>query len=334
MTTAVLRVPQTNFVLTVDTGYGVHAVRVVDATKLGAGDPVTSRVSFPTPFTLNSGVAFVAPDLVFLTTAEGIVQALKLDTTTGQLTRDDARSITLDPTRDANGNPAKWYSSGVAASPDRTRLIVSSVLSPTLFVYDVAAGSATFGKKLGQVELPASDAYGVWFDPADGAHAYVSLWASRAVVEVDVSTPAAPKVARSFATDKDPQQVAFLDARWMAVGNDLGDTLSLVDRTSGAVRSLPIESGGLYGVEPSSLAWDAAHGRLYATLAGVNAVAAYDVNLTKDPPEVTPAGRLGTGWWPSGVAVMDDGALVVTSLRGHGSGPRPLHFAVEDNDTA
>ncbi len=334
LTSAVLHVPKTSFVLTVDTGYGVHAVRVVDVARIGAGDPVVSRVAFAPPFTLNSGLVFIAPDLVYVTTGEGVVQALKLDTTSGQLTRDDARRLTLDPATDANGKPAKWYASGVAASPDGKILVVAPVLQKTLFVFDVAAGSPTFGKKLGQVDLPGSDAYGAYFDPKDGGHAYVSMWAGRAVVEVDVSSPAAPKVARSFATDKDPQHVVFLDARWMAVGNDLGDSLSLVDRASGAVRSLPIEAGGLYGVEPSSLAWDAPRRRLYATLAGINALAAYDVDLGKDPPAITPAGRLGTGWWPSGVAALDDGTLAVTALRGHGSGPRPLHFAIDDNDTA
>ncbi len=334
LTSAVLHVPQTSFVLTVDTGPGVHAVRVVDTAKLGSGNPVTSYVAFPPTSTLNSGIAFVAPDLVYVATADGIVQALKLDTQTGQLTKDDARTITLDATRDANGNPAKWYVSGVAVSPDKTRLVVTPVLQTTLFVYDVAAGSATFGKKLGQVELPSSDSYGAWFDPADPAHAYVTMWASHAVVEVDVSTPATPKISRKFATDKDPTQVAFLDARWMAVANDLGDTISLVDRASGAVRSLPIESDGLNGVEPSALGWDATHKRLYATLAGVNAVAAYDVDLTKDPPSITPAGRLATGWWPSGVTTLDDGSVVISSLRGHGAGPRPLHFAIDDNDTS
>ena len=333
-TSAVLHVPGTSLVLAVDTGHGDHAVRAIDTTKLGTGDPVVGRVKFPQPATLNSGITFIAPDLVYVATANGAVQALKLDTTSGQLTKDDARTITLDPTRDANGNPAKWYVSGVAASPDGTHLAVSSVLQNTLFVYDVGAGSPTFGKKLGQVELPASDAYGVWFDPKDGAHAYASLWASKMVVEVDLSAPAAPKVARKFTTDKDPQQIVFLDARWMAVANDLGDTLSLIDRASGAVRSIPIEPGGLYGVEPSSLAWDAGHSRLYATLAGINAVASYDVDLTKDPPGVTPAGRLGTGWWPSGVTTLDDGTLIVSTLRGHGSGPRPIHFAIDDNDTA
>ena len=127
LTSAVLRIPKTSFVLTVDTGPGDHAVRVVDATKVGTGNPVTSYVRFARPSTLNSGMAFIAPDLVYVATNDGDVQALKLDTATGQLTRDDGRSIKLDPTRDSSGNLVQWYTSGVAASPDGSRLVVTPV---------------------------------------------------------------------------------------------------------------------------------------------------------------------------------------------------------------
>src|SRR4029078_1378812 len=76
----------------------------------------------------------------------------------------------------------------------------------------------------------------------------------------------------------------------------------------------------LKGIEPSSLTYDATRKRLYATQAGLNAVGAYDVDLGKDPPVVAPSGRLPTQWWPSGVATLGDGTLVVTSLMARGVG--------------
>src|SRR5262249_52436015 len=115
----------------------------------------------------------------------------------------------------------------------------------------------------------------------------------------------------------------FLDGRWMVVGNDLGDTLALIDRVSGTVTSIPVESASsLHGIEPSSLAYDAPRQRLYATHAGLNAVGAYDVDLGKTPPTVSPAGRLPTQWWPSGVVSLPDGTLVLTSLMARGIGPK------------
>jgi hypothetical protein len=328
MTVAALRVPGTNYVLTVDAGGGDHAVRVVDATKFGTASPVVSYIRFASPSTLNSGVVFIPPDLVYVATDDGDVQAIKVDVATGQITKDDARSIKLPGADDpVTGKPTNLYVSGVAASPDHKLLVVTPVADRDLLVYDIAQGSPTFGQKLGTVTLPKEESFGAWFDDADSSHVYVSMWSQKSIVEVDVSTPAAPKITRTFATDKDPEQIAFLDGRWMVVANDLGDTLSLVDRTSGAVRSVAIEAGALPGAEPTSLAWDKAHKRLYVTLSGINAVAAYDVDLAQDPPSITPAGQIATSWWPSGIAVMDDGGLVVTSLRAHGSGPKDTHFS-------
>ena len=320
MTSAGALVAGTDLVLTVDTGYGDHIVRVVDPAVIGQGDPVVSKVLFPAPEALNEGIAFSPPDRVFVATAQGRVQALALDTATGQLTRDDARSVSLPPSGDGD-----FYASGVAVSADGTRLFVSGVDDRRLFVVDVTDGGASYGAVLGSVDLGAAETFGVHVDPSDpgSQRVYVTMWAGAAVEEVDVSDPAAPSVSRTFAVGRNPQGVAFLDARWMVVSNDLGDTLSVVDRISGAVTSMPVDAGrDLKGLEPSSLFYDAPRARLYATQAGLNAVAAYDVDAAADPPSILPAGRLPAQWWPSGVVALADGSVVVTSLIGRGTGPR------------
>ena len=312
-----------DWVLTVDTGYGPHVVRVVDTAKIGEVDPTLGFVEFDDPSTLNSGVAFVAPDLVYVATADGVVQALKLDRTTGKLDRDDARSLKLPPSKSATGGTIGWYLSGVAATADGKHLVATAVHEHKMLVFDVGAGSATFGNQVGAIDLGTGETFGVWFDPHDASsrYAYVSLWASRAVVEVDLLDPSSPKIARTFSTDKNPQGIAFLDARWMAVANDHGDTIALVDRVSGAVTEVPVDTGTLHGTEPSMLAYDETNARLYATLAGIDAVGAWDVDLSTAPPKVTPVGRLPTAWWPGGVAVLSGGALAVVNLRGHSTGP-------------
>src|SRR5262249_12290762 len=62
--------------------------------------------------------------------------------------------------------------------------------------------------------------------------------------------------------------------------------------------------------------------RLYATLAGVNAIEVYDVvpNAPGTPPTIVPAGRVPTAWWPTGVMARDDGSLVVITGKGRGTG--------------
>jgi hypothetical protein len=337
LTTFAGPIPGTSYVVTVDDGPDDHAVRVIDPTKIGSGStPVTGYVKFAAPQTLNSAATFVAPSTLYVATDDGDVQALTVSTTTGSLTLDDAQSIMLPPSHDETGqNPGNWYVGGLAASPDGKRLVVTGVFEHTLLVYDVSPTSATYRQMLGNVDLGGGYTFQASFDPNDptGQYAYVSLWADKKVVQVDVSNPSAPVVAHTYATDMDPEGIAFLDARWMVAANDLGDTLTMIDRTSGTVTSIPIDaSQPLHGTEPSTLAYDAGSKRLYVTWSGRNAVAAYDVDTTQTPPAVTPAGQLASGWWPSGIVVESDGSLVVSEMRGHGTGPRPLYFVIGNSD--
>lgn len=319
LTTGVFSVGGTSLVLTVDSGIRSHVVRVVDTDRIGAQDPVLSYFLFEKPEYLSSsrGVAFVPPGRVFVATAGGTVRALRLDTTTGALEADDPHTLYLPE----DG----YFASSVAVSPDAERLVVTGFNDKRAVVYDVREGP-TYGETLGTVELGATESFGVAFDPHDtaGDFAYVSMWKSREVVEIDLTDPAAPSVSRRFETDKNPQGLAFLDARWMVVVNDLGETLSLVDRTTGEVRAVPVEYDlDLEGLDTSSVAYDEARKRLYVAMSGINTLAAYDVDLDASIPTFTPAGRLATGWWPSAVALDDDGDVTVTTLRGWGAGPVP-----------
>jgi DNA-binding beta-propeller fold protein YncE len=327
LTSQVVDVPGTPFAITVETGYGDHAVRSVDVTKLAAGmDPVVDKVAFTAPETLGYGLAVVGAR-IFVASSDGVVQALDLDLATGALTRDDVASIPLPP-----GPKGNLYVSGVAATPDGQRLVVTGADDAVLHVFSIAA-DATYGQKLGTVALADKESFGVWIDPHDptGNTAYVSLWASKAVQAIDLG---ALTVKATYATGKNPEGIAFLDARFLVVAEANGDSFAVVDRTTGTVTHVPIEAAAsaLPGGEPSVPAVDPLTGRLYVTLGGDNAVAAFTVDTTQAAPVVTRVGLLGTGWWPSGVVVRGDGALVVTSLRGHGGGPIPMPFGFGDSD--
>jgi hypothetical protein len=332
-TSAVIPVPGTSFVIAVDSGNDDHAVRAVDTTLVGSTKPVTGFVRFTPPtYPLSVGptvATFAPPGRVYLATGYGTVQALAFDPATGALAQDDASSITLPA-----GPPGMaWYASGVAASPDGKRLVVSPVAQTTVLVYDIDPASPTYKTLLGQVDLGAKEVFGIYIDPHDtaGTFAYAPVWGGKKVVEIDLSDPTMPKASRSFATDRNPQGIAFPDSRWMAVANDFGETISLVDRTTGDVAAVPVEiDPGLRGLDVSTLAWDDKNHRLWATLAGVDALAAYDVDLSATPPALAPAGRLQTSWWPSGVVAHPDGSLSVASLRGHPIGPDTTQHDVGD----
>ncbi len=324
MTGAIVRVPGSPYVLTVDIGTDDHAVRAVDTSKIGSANPVTAALKFGKPKLLNASITFVPPGRAYVATSFGVVQALSFDAATGALALDDEASLALPP-----ADPL-WYVAGVAASPDGKRLVVSSQLEKDVFVFDIDPASPTYKAQLGVVDIEAREAFGVFIDPLDttGSRAYVPVWAGRRVVEVDLDDPTQPALSRTFATDQNPQGVAFLDGRWMAVANDLGETLSLVDRVSGEVTSVPVDfAPDLRGLDVSGLAYDKESSRLYALLSGINAVAAYDVDLAVSPPSLALLGRLGTGWWPSSIAVGEGGALTVTNLRG-----RPIGVYLQDEE--
>jgi DNA-binding beta-propeller fold protein YncE len=331
LTTGLIDIPGTSYVLTVDDGADDHVVRLIDTTQIGSGtNPVVSYVAYPNPSTLNSGVAFRAPDLILVTTDNGSIQALTFDQTAATIANDDSRSLTLPAS-----SSSSWYASGIAVSHDGTKAVVTGVNDPHLLVFDVGAGSATYGTMLGEVDLGQDETFAVAFDPSDttGTTAYVSMWSGAEVLAVDVSNPASPAVTATYATGKDPEGMAFLDSRWMLVATDLGDSIAVVDRTAGTVMSVStLQSDGLPGVEPIGIAYDTTTQRIYVPLAAANAVAAYDVDLTAAPPALTPAGRLPTSWWPSGVVTMSDGSVVVASMQGNGSGPEPQYFDIGDSD--
>jgi hypothetical protein len=187
------------------------------------------------------------------------------------------------------------------------------------------------------VDLGSAPTQWAAFDPNDatGHFVYVTDQGNRKLLEVDVSNPAAPAVSRSWGTDKNPYGIAFLDARWVVAANDFGDTLTIVDRTGNTASSLPVDMATtLHGDEPTSLAYDASTHSLYATMAGQNAVAAWSVDTTMTPPALTPAGRLPTPWWPTDVAVLPDGSLAITNMRGISSGNDTTEYPVGSGNPA
>jgi hypothetical protein len=331
----VLPVAGTKYLLVVDMAYETQSVRVVDQTLIGSGTtPVVSSVPFPVPQALGSPIVFVPPGLVLVATDDGVVQALSLDTTTGALAVDDAKSIMLPASIDDQNGAANYYVGGLALSPDASKLVVTGIFDHHALVFDLSA--ATYGTQLGSVDIGAGGTFKAAFDPNDatGHFAYATLWGGHALVEIDVSTPSAPVKTRTLAIDKNPQGFDFLDSRWIAVANDLGDAIDLVDRTTATVTPVPIDmASSLPGIEPCNLAYDATNARLYATLCGSNAVSVWSVDTTMTPPALSPLGRLPTSWWPTSVAILPGGDLAITSMRGHSNGPLQMQFTVGNGDS-
>jgi hypothetical protein len=319
-----LLVPGTRWLLVVDTGYTTHAVRSVDTAILRTSpgmNPVASSVSYQPPKALNWGMAYAAgPSLLYVASGyhspddtDSQIYAYDFDPGTGALTADAAKSIPL---------PSGTFPQGIAVSPDGTTLLVGQVTDSHVLVVSLAA--ATYGMVTGKIDVGQDDVFELRFDPNDptGNTAYATLWLSPSngtdstsmrVAQLDVSA----LTSQTIAVGKEPEDMVFLDARYMVVANGLSDSLAIIDRPASKVAAT-VELGTV-GLEPTSLAYDAPNARLYATLASANAVEVFDVDDTQTPPSVTPVGRIPTAWWPTAVIADTDGTLYVTTGRGHGT---------------
>lgn len=334
-TSALALVPGTSYALVLDTGNDDHVLRAVDRTKIGsAAGPVTSTLVFQPPENLNSAIAVVSSTLIYLPTSYGVAQAVTFDPATGTLTRNDAASI---PIPAVGQNP--YFAASLAASPDQKRLIVTPVLEARAVVLDIDPLSPTYKTELGEVDLNEKETFGVFFDPHDasGRFAYTSVWGSRKVLEIDLLNPSMPVVSRTFSTEGNPQGISFLNGRWMAVANDYGETISLIDRMTNAVTHVPVEAAPhAPGLDASLVAFDEASSRLYVLFSGVNAVAGYDVDLAQSPPVLTPLGQLPTSWWPAGLAVGEAGEVIIANMRGGPIGsyndPNPIGSGQGDDE--
>ena len=319
-TANVVAVPGTKWALTVDTGYGKHVVRVIDTGAIGSANPVVSHLAWDAPRTLGGGLAYRS-GRVYFATDSGMIESATLDESTGQIARAPARNVTLPDQPTATGSP-KWFISDVAFVAGGTRLLATSIQQREALLFDVDEASATFGAVVGRVDLGGPEHGAPVAPPGIDADrfAYVPLATSKAVVEVEL-TASGPVKRRTFATAASPLAIAFLDERFFAVANAFGDSITVVDRVTGTSREVEVEAAGArIGTEPTSLAYDAAAKRLYVAEAGISRLAAFDVTMSAGAPVLTPAGRLDTLWWPSRVATLADGGLLVSSLRGIGLG--------------
>ncbi len=105
------------------------------------------------------------------------------------------------------------------------------------------------------------------------------------------------------------------------ISNSAQDSISILDaKKNGLVVTTRLEPapavGGLRGVLPFGLALSPDEKRLYIACAGINAVAVFDTENR------VVRGYIPTGWFPSRVALSNDGhTLYVENSKGFGAGP-------------
>jgi YVTN family beta-propeller protein len=208
--------------------------------------------------------------------------------------------------------PDHSYVAGIAFA-DATTLLAALQRAGALALIDTATGD-----EVGRVDLGVASApYEVAVAPGR-REAYVSLWGDRAVAVVDL---AGPSVVARVAVGKNPEAL-LLDppgapTRLLVASTD-SDTISVIDLASRRVtRTVSLAAGepARLGSAPNHLALAPGGARLYIANAGENCI---DV-LTTDT--FTRVGRIPTAWYPTAVAVLPSGGLVITNAKGMGGGP-------------
>ena len=156
---------------------------------------------------------------------------------------------------------------------------------------------------------------------------------SNSVCVVDVSTPAAPKVATFIRTGipfgeqsyggSSPSGIVA-GAGKVFVSNANQDSITVIDAAAQRVEAeIPIRIAGLEtlrGVLPIGMAYHEESGWLLVAEAGINAVGIVDTRQRRV------AGHLPAGWFPTRVA-LDRDTVFVASAKGNGVGPNAYLWA-------
>ena len=207
------------------------------------------------------------------------------------------------------------YVAGIAFAGDTT-LVAALQRAGALILVDTGTGAS-----IGRVELgPASAPYDVAVAPTR-QEAYTSLWGDRSVAIVDLAGPS-PRLVERVEVGKNPEAL-LLDppgapTRLLVASTD-SDVVSVIDlatrRVTREASVAPPGEPARLGSAPNHLALDPGGARLYVANAGENCI---DVLSTDTLARI---GRVPTAWYPTAVAVLPSGGLVVTNAKGLGGGP-------------
>jgi hypothetical protein len=342
--TNVVSVPGSDLVIVVDGGIQEQSVRLVDTALIGSpapAKPVVGSEKFTGSTSVNYGAAIVpgsTPLRVYVSGSAGsIVYAFDVDVAAKTLTRKSSEDIkvTLPPDKPKGGGLAGgYYLSGIAVSPDGKRLYAGTAAAPsgTTPVFEIDLATKKVSKTF---DLGSREVFAVTFHPVDteGRYVWASIWDGSRIDVIDTTTSS----VRSINVGKNPQAFAPIGTRYLAVVASDGDELSILDTLpagGGEVLKLPVAATSKnHGFSPSGVAYDDTAKRLYVTLAGLNAVAAFDVtDPGSGPPGLLPAGMIGTEWWPTAITLRADGSLVVLNGKGRGTGANPIPFKPSEGD--
>ena len=357
--------PDRRYVVTVNAGYGTYESRYMQS--LSVLDTSTGRVEdFPEEWTLVGAKQTLYSGLAFSKDGRQIYASLGSETDPGgdgakamgsgivvygfrdgKVTREKLLKIPLQQL--APGRKTMLKGSGasdkgvpfpadiaVVHREDGEKLLVADNLSDDVLLMDAKTGAIEK-----RFDLSESDAVPSTYPVAlavtsDESRAFVALWNSSEVVELDLKKDVVarklellkPTLATAPGTHPVFLQIAP-DGRTMYVALANRDAVAAIalDKGRFAVKGyfdtrLPGQS--YFGAEPDALAVSPDGKRLYVGNAASDAVAVIDT--TKLTPKtaakgmVEPTGFVPTEWMPTAMSLVN-GKLYVATAKGKGTGP-------------
>ncbi|MDR3762890.1 MAG: phosphoesterase [Acidobacteriota bacterium] len=223
------------------------------------------------------------------------------------------------------------YPAGLAVVPAAEqvpeRLLVCGNFSDQVWLLDAQTGGILKG-------FDVSDPHGEWipatmpYAVATDGHgkAWVSLWNTAAIAELDLASGAVKRIELAHATGSPTSSAHATALLYNAAAHRLYITLANADevvtydteqgQVAGRINvRLPGQRVG--GAYPNALAMGQI-GTLYVAEAGTNSVAVMPLNAQGTP--LAPAGWVPTEYYPTALAASG-GNLVVLSGKGRGTGP-------------
>jgi DNA-binding beta-propeller fold protein YncE len=245
------------------------------------------------------------------------------------------------------------YPAGLAVLPGSKsdRLLIANNLSDNAIVLDASSGEILQSFDLsGSRFIPSAYPYTVIAN-RKGTRAWVSLWNSSAVAELNLETG---KVARwiDCARAADPiapsshPTVTLLspDEEILYVALSNSDYVAAIDLERSHIFQLyraispTYESAKVFGIGPLAMALSPDRSRLYAAVSSLDAIVVFDLSAErmalarerkKSSPLTAPElrqsslGMVPTEWYPSALAIVGNDLLIATA-KGEGSGPNNM----------
>jgi YVTN family beta-propeller protein len=306
------RSPDGKTILVSNDGQYNQSLSVVDATT-GA---VRQTITYPSPEALFVGLAY-SPDGRHVYASAGGNNKVRVYDVHDDGTLAEAASIPL-PTTNPAGMTVNHFPAGVTVSADGRTVWTANSLSDSVSMIDVATRAV---RTVGAGANP----YTVALTP-DGRTAYVSNWGGNTLTLIDTATGT---VRGSIMVGEHPSALLVNKDRGELYAADTdSDQITVVDlSTANVARTIDLAPypGAPVGTSPNALALSPVGDVLYVANAGDDALDVIHLtDMKRGRHHDVIAGRIPTGWYPTGVEVSTDGrTLFVANAKGLGAGPNP-----------